>query len=167
MVKKFKISFGDHFRHLWGAVFLTLLLPLALYFLIGLRGRPSSNYNLFGIALFAFCLYILPGLVLHLNHIVKNRFDELILMPKGLELIKLGKKIQFNWIDVDTITSYKSRPLSEERTPVLIWDSYNYTIIKLKDGREFKISSLLVNELDKKIPFDNVEIKKTFYAWMS
>jgi hypothetical protein len=112
---------------------------------------------------------LVPSVLIHLNHYFKNR--NVILQYDALhgEFIysQLENIRKFGHLDIEKITVYKSWPLAKGRSITLIWDSYNYAVIELKEGTIIKLSSLLVNEFDKVVNFENIEIKKTFYAWMS
>ena len=113
--------------------------------------------------------YSIPVVAIHMRYYVENMNDVFNYNASSGEVIyqKKGSQIKFRNEDIQKITVVKSRPIAENRTPAFAWDYYNYAVIELKDGQVLKISSLLVYELDKVMKFENTEIKKTFYAWMS
>ena len=113
--------------------------------------------------------YSIPVIAIHLNHFLKNRSDVFKYNNLSREVIfdHEGVQISFFNEDIESNIVFKSRPIAEGRTPIFAWDYYNYALIQLKNGQVLKISSLLVYELDKVLKFENTEVKKTFYAWMS
>ena len=148
---------------------MTILFSFGVYFLmIFKKGYFELNTALLvgGIIYF---IYVFPTFLLHLQYYFRNhkdifQYDKLsgqMIYEKGDSTIKFEEK------DIEKITVFKSHTLAENRTPLLTWDEYNYAVIELKNGQVVKLSSLLVYELDKKVNFDNIEIKKTLYAWMS
>lgn len=168
-MKRFKINTRDHFRHLWPSIFVTVLLPAILYFL----SMYKKGYYDFNTALWAggigFLGYFIPVVLIHLRYYYMNKNDFFQYNDStGKAIYQKGKKeINFSIGDIDKITVFKSRSLSENRTPILVWDYYNYAVIELKDKQVIKLSSLLVSELDKVVMFDNIELEKTLYAWMN
>jgi hypothetical protein len=112
--------------------------------------------------------YSTPILLLHLNYYLRNRKDVFKYDKSTNEIVYISvkKEIKFEEKDIFKITVFKSWPLSRNDVPIFAWDFYNYAIIELKDGQVIKLSSLLVNELDKVIKFDNIEIKRTLFALM-
>lgn len=111
----------------------------------------------------------MPVPTVAINHFYNNRYDSLQYEVGKEEIIcqRQGVTRRIAKSDILKITVYKSWPLAKGRSTTFIWDSYNYAVIELKDGFIIKLSSLLVNEFDKVVNFENIEIKKTFYAWMS
>jgi hypothetical protein len=164
----FKIKTSDHFRHLWLYILIAICFPAIIYFLLLYKkGYFESNTALLVGGIF-FLGNSMPLLSLHLNYYLRNRNDMFKYDKSTSQAIyKSGKgEIKFEGKNICKITIYKSWPMSRNDVPIFAWDFYNYAVIKLKNGRVIKLSSLLVNELDKVVKFDNVEIKKTLYAWM-
>src|SRR5690606_41940961 len=66
---------------------------------------------------------------------------------------------------IDYIEHSKSIPLAENRMLWFPWDSYNYSIIRLKSGQQFILTSLLVPNM--KLPFDEqkIRLRKRFYCY--
>lgn len=148
--------------------YLQVFLPSIIYFLILYKkGYFELNTALLVGGIF-FLGYSIPLLSIHLNYYLRNRNDTFKYdKSTGQAVYKSGKEeIKFEGKDICKITIYKSWPLSRNDVPVFAWDFYNYAVIELINGRVIKLSSLLVNELDKVVKFDNVEIKKALYAWM-
>lgn len=168
-MKVFRINTSDHVRHLWPTVMVLILLPAIMYFI----SMYKKGYFDLNMAVWAggigITVYLIPLISLHLNHYFKNKDDLFEYDQLSGEIVyqKRDSKLSFRNEDIQKITVFKSRPLAENRTPILIWDEYNYAVIELKNGRVLKLSSLLVYELDKVVKFENTEIRKTLYAWIS
>ena len=166
-MKIYKINFKSHLSHLWPMFFLIIFEPIMLYCLIALRGNSYNNKQIIIIGIVLFCITILPLIVLHINHYLNSKnsifgYEDFIKFTYKKNKVN----IDFNKEDVESLISYKSYAVADNRTPVLPWDIYNYSEIRLKNGDRIRISSLLINELDKKIKFENAIIKKTIYAWI-
>jgi len=168
-MKKFKINTSDHFKHLWLYILMLICFPVIIYFLmLYKKGYFDINIALLVGGIF-FLGYSIPLISLHLNYYLRNQNDTFeyeettgnATYQSGAEEIKFAEK------DIHKIIVCKSWPLSRNDVPIFAWDLYNYAVIELKGGQVIKLSSLLVYELDKVVKFDNIEIKKTLYAWIS
>lgn len=118
---------------------------------------------------FVFILYVTPMIVLHIQYYLLNRTDTFEYdCSLGKMIFKSkGKQICFENHEIRKITVFKTRTLAENRTPIFMWDYYNYSVIELKSGEVIKLSSLLVNEIDKVLNMDGLKIRKTLYPWIS
>ena len=168
-MRTFRININSHMRHLWLLLFLLILLPVSIYFLVLFKdGFFDLRKAIIG-SVIVFIIFILPMIILHLNYFLVNRndsfeYDE----SNGIMIFRKGQlETKFEINDVDRVICYKSWPMSNNRPAVLPWDIYNYAIIRLKNGEVLKISSLLVYEFDKVVRLDDIKIVKTLYAWIS
>lgn len=165
----YTITSKSHFRHLWVLIPIGIVLPAAVYFLMSYKlgyYRQDTAF-LVGSITFLFCVF--PMIVLHINYYLKDRDNAFEYDSLSGQSVYHGKdlRVDFGNDDIRKLLVYKSWPLAEDRTLITPWDAYNYAVIELKDGQVLKLSSLLVYELDKVVKFENMEVKKTFYAWMS
>ena len=144
-------------------------MPFALYYLQQIKARSYNPEILINAGFILTIVFILPMLTLHLNYYFMNRGDSFYcdLQNGFFKFIKKGESKEFYIKDIESIVCHKSWPLAENRTAVLPWDIYNYATITLISGQQIKLSSLLVQEFDKKIDVPNIQIKKTFYPWIS
>lgn len=168
-MKTFKITISDHVRPLKSLVIVIIVFSIGMYFLmIYKKGYFELNTALL-VGGITFLIYVFPMFILHMQYYFINRNDIFKNDKSSGKMVfqSGGKQTCFELNDIQKIIVFKSRPLAENRTPIFAWDEYNYAVIELKDGQIIKLSSLLVNELDKVVKFDNTEIKKTLYAWMS
>mgnify|MGYP001794232344 CR=1 FL=1 len=164
MMNTYSINLNSHIRLLWPYIFATILLPAIMYFLlIYKRGYFDLELALLAGSIF-FVIISIPVFSLHLKYYLTNRNDLFNYDRLNQKIIYQTEQetTEFTTSDIEKIIVYKSHPIAETRTPTMIWDYCNYAIIKLKDGKIFKISGLLVYELDKVVKFENTEVKKTF-----
>ncbi len=168
-MKTYTVNINSHIRHLWLLLLLLILLPVSVYFLlIHKHGFFDLQTAVMG-SVIVLIIFILPMIILHLNYYFLNRRDSFSYDESNGTMIfrNDNKEYNFHTNEIISIVCYKSWPMSENRVAILPWDIYNYALVKLKNGNVIKISSLLVYEFDKLVQLDNIEIKKTFYAWIS
>ena len=113
-----------------------------------------------------FLLFFIPQLILHINYYTKNKHDIFFYDPVGqrITINHKGESASFSFSDIQSIDRFKSYPLAENRMQWFPWDSYNYSIIRLKNGQEFIVTSLLVPNMDLPIEPEKIKVKKTFYS---
>jgi hypothetical protein len=112
-----------------------------------------------------FLLFFVPQLILHMNYYMKNKGDIFFYDPAGqrVTINRKSESVSFSFRDIDVIKRFKSYPLAENRMQWFPWDSYNYSVIRLKGGQEFIVTSLLVPNMDLPIESEKIKLKKTFY----
>ena len=160
----FKIDFSNHIRSGWLIILGVLIcvnFPYILSFLY-----PSQQYEdsiLVGIIVFV--LFVLPAIIIHVNYYLVNRGDVLKYSPQQKEIIILHKGISntFNLNDIDRIERSMSFNEAEHRSSVLPWDGYNHSVIYLKNGKVFTLTSLLITYLDLPMEEGKIVIKKNIY----
>lgn len=168
-MKIYTLNTKSYYRHLWPLILFGLVMPIGIHFLMMAKMGGYTLKTALIVGVIFFIIFILPVIILHINHylVSKGRSlkydknEELFIYNNGVE------DVQFRLNDIKTIKCYKSWPMTENRTPIFSWDLYNYTLIELKNDCLIKISSLLVYEFDKKLQLDDIELKKTLYAWIS
>lgn len=160
----YKISLDHHFKNAW-----TILIYLLIF-----SALPIYMINRFGsddmlvfvqLSVLVFLLFFIPQLILHINYYMRNKGDIFFYDPTGQKITinHKGESVSFSFRDIELIKRFKSYPLSENRMQWFPWDSYNYSIIRLKGGREFIVTSLLVPNMDLPIESEKIKLKKTFY----
>ncbi|WP_140160556.1 hypothetical protein [Algoriphagus antarcticus] len=168
-MKKFSILIADHSRHLSILIFPLLIVSIGIYLMVVYKvGHFELIPSLF-MGGFVFILYVVPMIVLHIQYYLLNRNDTFEYDCSIGKMIfrRKGKQICFEDHEILKITVFKTRTLAENRTPIFLWDYYNYSVIELKSGEVIKLSSLLVNEIDKVLNIDVFKIRKTLYPWIS
>ncbi|HLW18817.1 MAG TPA: hypothetical protein VKX33_00760 [Cyclobacteriaceae bacterium] len=96
---------------------------------------------------------------------MRNKGDIFFYDPAGQRITvnRKGETASFSFSDIELIKRFKSYPLAENRLQWFPWDNYNYSIIRLKNGQEFTITSLLVPNMDLPIDCGRVKLEKRFY----
>ncbi|MGE0931755.1 hypothetical protein [Peijinzhouia sedimentorum] len=96
---------------------------------------------------------------------MRNKGDIFFYDPTGQKITinHKGELVSFSFRDIELIKRFKSYPLAENRMQWFPWDSYNYSVIRLKGGQEFIVTSLLVPNMDLPIEPAKIELVKTFY----
>ncbi|WP_439481725.1 hypothetical protein [Cyclobacterium plantarum] len=100
-----------------------------------------------------------------MNYYVKNKGDVFYYDPSGqrITIYHKGESVSFSFDDIQLIKRFKSYPLAENRMQWFPWDNYNYSIIRLKNGKKFIITSLLVPNMDVPIASGRIRLEKRFY----
>lgn len=117
------------------------------------------------LSIVGFLLFFIPQLILHMNYYMKNKGDIFYYDPSGqsITINHKGECASFSFGDIQLLRRFKSYPLAENRMQWFPWDNYNYSIIQLKNGQEFIVTSLLVPNMDLPIDSGRVKLNKRFY----
>ena len=89
-------------------------------------------------------------------------------MPEQQQLslrLKNGDTFTFSFDDIESVERNKSIPLAEHRMLWFPWDSYNYSVITLKNGQRFVVTSLLVLNMDLPLEESKIKLRKRFYCY--
>lgn len=161
----YKISLGHQIKHLWVIVYYALVIVGGSFFISYSRYGFIDYAKILVIATVAFLLFFIPLLILHINYYMRNKGDIFFYDPTGQKITinHKGESVSFSFRDIELIKRFKSYPLSENRMQWFPWDSYNYSVIRLKGGQEFIVTSLLVPNMDLPIESEKIKLKKTFY----
>jgi hypothetical protein len=160
----YKISLDHHFKNAW-----TILIYLLIF-----SALPIYMINRFGyddmmvfvqLSVLVFLLFFIPQLILHINYYMRNKGDVFFYDPLGQKITIYHRElfVSFSFSDIEKINRFKSYPFAENRMQWFPWDSYNYSVIRLKGGQEFVITSLLVPNMDLPIDSKKINLKKKFY----
>ncbi|MCH7415700.1 hypothetical protein MM213_19525 [Belliella sp. R4-6] len=117
------------------------------------------------ISFVVFMIFLIPQLILHINYYRQNNGDVFIYDPLDQRIVinTKGESASFSFNEIELIKRFKSYPLAENRIQWFPWDNYNYSIIQLKNGQQFIITSLLVPNMDLPIDSGKIKLKKSFY----
>ena len=117
------------------------------------------------IGIIVFVVFGLPAVIIHVNYYLVNKDDILKYSDEHRKIVIIHKGVTttFSLDDIDYVKQYISFNEAENRSPVATWDEYNHSVIYLKDGKIFTITSLLVAKLE--LPIENKKIvrKKNIY----
>lgn len=169
-MKVYRVGIFDHLSHLWTLLLFAIVLPFAVYHLALFKLGYYRQEEAFAVGSVTFLILAAPHILLHFDYYLNNRGDSFEVGSSGKSFVYnkgTEGELKFTTRDIKSFVCFKSRPLAEERMHVFSWDAYHYALITLKSGEKIKVSSLLIYEMDKVIKFQNIEVRKTFYAWMS
>jgi hypothetical protein len=86
-------------------------------------------------------------------------------IDKRITITHKGESVSFMHSEIKVVYQIKSYPLAENRMQWFPWDNYNYSTIRLNNGQEFIITSLLVPNMDLPIEPKKIKIIKSFYPF--
>lgn len=140
---------------------------MAPFYLIYRHGRDNEN-SYYLVCIGAFLLFFIPQLIVHLRYCRLDKGRVFYYMPDRQQLsirLKNGREFKFSFNDIESVERNKSMPLAEKRMLWFPWDSYNYSIVRLKNGQQFVITSLLVPNMDLPIAENKIRLRKRFYCY--
>ena len=68
-----------------------------------------------------------------------------------------NENINFSFRDIKEIVRYQTPPVMENRWPWLPWGTYNYSKVKLENGKEILITCFLYEQFS--LPIDEAKIR--------
>lgn len=163
----YKICFENHLKNAWTIlIYLSIFLILPIYMIN--RFESGEILVFIQLSFLGFLLFFVPQLILHTNYYMKNKGDIFFYDPVGqrITIKRKGESVSFSFSDIELIKRFKSYPLAENRMQWFPWDNYNYSVIRLKGGQEFIVTSLLVPDLDLPIDFCKIKLRKIFYPFV-
>ncbi|HWV74948.1 MAG TPA: hypothetical protein VN040_24685 [Pseudosphingobacterium sp.] len=159
----YKVTFKHHLRNGWLIILGIILCVFFPYFMVFKTNERIEVFSI--ISIFLFVLTAIPIIVVHLNYYTVNKGDVLKYAYQEREIIITHKGISINFSldDIEEVIRYMSFNFAANRSSVLPWDGYNHAVVRLKNGREFTITSLLVPNLNIPIEGDRIIIKRGLY----
>jgi hypothetical protein len=117
------------------------------------------------ISVLMFVLGVLPSICIHLSYYFANRSMEFLYDYESREItiIKGSESKVFKLDDIERLVRSASYNLAANRAGFLPWDMYNHSVIFLKDGQRFIITSLLVPNLNLPIDGERITVKRNFF----
>lgn len=164
---EYRMCFRQHFQNSW-PILIPLIIFLALPFFMVLKYGMRDIDEFIELAVVGFLIFFVPQLLLHLNYYFINRYTRVKYIPSEEKLLitQRGKTDSFGFDEIKVLKRYKSFPMAENRIEWFPWDSYNYSIVLLKDQRQFIITSLLVPNMDLPLEQSKINLRKTFYPFV-
>ena len=161
----YKISFEHQIKHLWVIVYYGLVIVCGSFFISYSRYGFIDYAKILVISTVGFLVFFIPQLILHMNYYMKNKGDIFYYDPLGqrVTINHKGESASFSFDDIQLLRRFKSYPFAQNRMQWFPWDNYNYSIIQLKNGQEFIVTSLLVPNMDLPIDSDKIILEKSFY----
>ncbi|MEE1945902.1 hypothetical protein VRU48_12345 [Pedobacter sp. KR3-3] len=164
----YRMTVANHIKNGWLIIFGTIIC-LNLHRIFLLIDSSQSYHDSAIASAVCFFLFVLPAIVLHLNYFLVNMGVVLKYSPgeKKMEICKRGFSIVFFIEDIEYVEQSISFNEAEHRAPVLTWDKYNHSVIHLKNGKVFTITSLLVPDFKPPIEKEKLKIKKNMFRLAS
>lgn len=151
-------------------VVLGMLVGVPVIFYYGAYDGDIVDFFWDGLPFFGigFLLIFMPLVIIHMRCYSLNEGMEMVYddMEKSI-VIKDTKKdmvSEFHLDDIKHIFHTSTPAFAEKRMHWFPWDSYNYSDIFLKDGRRFRITSLMVYRLELPVG-DKYEIITRLYPY--
>lgn len=163
----YKITLGHHFKNAWGISIFIILAALFPVFMVYKFGSDDLS-TFVRYALFGLLLFLIPQLIVHLRFYFHDRGRTFYYTPAQQQLslrLKNGDTFGFSFDDIESVERNKSIPLAENRMLWFPWDSYNYSVIRLKNGQRFVVTSLLVTSMDLPLDESKIKLRKRFYCY--
>lgn len=160
----YKVTLRNQVQNAWPIVIDLLVFTVLPFYMIRRYGGSDTAIFIL-MAVLLFLLFFIPQLILHWNYYRKNKGDILFYDPTSRSITIDRKEVSclFFFDDIKLVERFKSYPLAEDRIQWFPWDGYNYSVIHLKNGQKFLVTSLLVPNLDLPIESNKINLKKTFY----
>jgi hypothetical protein len=160
----YHITIKDHLRS-GSLIILVIIICVNFSNILSFLDPNKAPEDLFWVEVIGLFVFALPAIIIHINYYLINRGDTLE-YSSGQKIISInhrGIATTFHLNDIDFIK--KSISFNEEahRSSVVAWDGYNHSVIHLKNGNVFTITSLLVQNLDLPIEKEKIIIKRNIY----
>lgn len=167
MIYRYNITLEHHFKNAWGILIFLAGYSLLPYYLVYRFG--SEDIIVYYIGCFVlFLLFFIPQLVVHLRYYWLDRGRIFYYIPDNQRFslcLRDGREFKFSFDDIEQLERNKSYPLAENRMLWFPWDSYNYSVIRLKNGQQFIVTSLLVLNMDLPLEDSKIKLRKRFYSY--
>lgn len=167
MTYTYSITLGHHFKNAWSILIFLIGYSLLPYYLMYRFGPKDITIYFIG-CLVLFLLFFIPQLIIHLRYYSLDRGRIFYYTPDRCQMVlmlKDGRTFEFSFDDIEELERNKSFPLAENRMQWFPWDTYNYSRIRLKNGQQFVVTSLLVLNMDLPVEENKVKLRKRFYCY--
>lgn len=166
----YKITKSNEWKNFSMILFSFIVFAIGAPIMFYYRNPEDSFWDAFPYFAIAFLLFLIPQCIIHMRCYSLNEGMEMIYddMDKSI-VIKDTKKetvSEFHLDDIKHIFHTSTPAFAEKRMHWFPWDSYNYSDIFLKDGRKYRITSLMVYRLELPIG-DRYEVITSLYPYPS
>lgn len=164
MIESFKINISTHLRSGW-LLILGFLICINVSHTLSFFYPNETHENSIGMGLILFIVFVLPGVVIHISYYLVNRGDVLkyCVQQRKIHFTHQNHTDTFSLDDVSLIERFISFNQAAGRSSVLLWDGYHHSVIYLKNGKIFTITSLLMPDLDFPIEKEKIMLKENFF----
>jgi hypothetical protein len=144
---EYKITFKNQMRALRPLISGAVVFGIAIYFLAKNKGYDFClDYLLIGYG--GFFVWVSPALFVHIEYYFINRKD-IVEINAEQKLILFNNRPAVAFRNIEKITLVMSFVLYRNDTVKFTpWDSYHYALIKMKDGKKFFFTNLMVYKIE-------------------
>ncbi|SEK54500.1 hypothetical protein [Parapedobacter koreensis] len=166
MTYTYKILLTNHIKNAWTILFALVgfsLMPFYLRYKYG-----EEDFNLYVLVCFsAFLLFFIPQVTIHLTYYWLNEGRIFYYNPseRQITICIRGERYGFAFDDIKLVERNKSFALAGITYQWMPWDNYNYSVIHLKNGQQFVVTSLLVPNMDLPLEESKIKLRKRFYCY--
>ncbi len=166
MTYKYKITLSNHVKNVSPILIAVIGFSLMPVYLNNKYGDEDFHLYVL-VCTIGLLLFLVPQLIIHLRYYWLNDGREFSYNPlkRHLAILVNGKNNEFSFDDIELMERNKSLALAGITYHWMPWDGYNYSVIRLKNGQQFVVTSLLVPNLDLPIEESKVKVRKRFYCY--
>ena len=168
MEKKFKLHKNVTWEFLLKNFVITLLIHLLIYAaFVYIRGAYySSVWILTAVLVGWFLFYVLPGLVLYLNHLKRSKQVSLEVNHDKFTYKNKLKSAEFKLDEITKIEIFLTPPSYDARIDFLYLSHFFYCKIHTEKGIEVELSSLILKNIEDVFPSNLIERRKKIFPLM-
>jgi hypothetical protein len=159
----YKMTFRKHLNYIWISLMFFLIAPgIYLYSLV--NGQSNGSFILILIIWIVFGLFYINGFRLHFSYYRYDKNKRIIIYNSNITISDNTDSYSFSNDDIDSITNHHSG--LHNRTP---WNDYGFSVFRLKNGKEFIITCLLLDweTIIDKFPTKSLIQKSYFIATLT
>jgi len=164
MIETCKININSHLRCGW-LLILGFLICINVSRILSFLYPNQRHDDSLLIGVILFIVFVLPGIIIHVNYYLVNRGDVLEYSVQKRQIHFTHQKVTttISLDDIIRIERSISFNRAANRSSVISWDGYHHSVIYLKNGKIFTITSLLMPDLDFPIEKEKITLKENFF----
>lgn len=137
--KIYEMTFRKHLNYIWISLMFFLIAP-GIYLYAVIKGQNNASFLLILIIWVVLGLFYIIGFRLHFSFYRNDKNKRIIIDKSNVTITDITDSYSFSIDDIDSITNHHSG--LHNRTP---WNDYEFSVIRLKNGKEFIITCLLLD----------------------
>jgi hypothetical protein len=152
-----EITPGRHLKYGWISLMFFLIAP-CLYLFLLLNGKYVP-FTMILIMWGMLGLFYVTGFILHISYYQNDRYKKISFNDSQVTIIDRTNSYSFRVDEIDSIINHRSG--LHNRAP---WNEYEFTEFKLRDGKKFIVTCLLLDlgTISEKFP-EKILIKKNHF----
>ncbi len=137
--KRYKITYMNHLKYIWISLMFFLIVPGICLFSV-IKGQDNFSFTLTLLLWIVYGLFYFIGFKMHFSYYTNDKNKNVIIKDFNITIIDKMNTFSFSMDDIDSITNHHSG--LNNRTP---WNDYEFSVFRLKNGKEFIITCLLLD----------------------